>query len=312
VKRLLLLSAVTAATVFAAACSDSDNSTAPDLGRARSDELAPGTGPGSAATPHLFAARGYVKNQARPGGGSPNLTWHGGPVMHGATIKPIYWGSGWNNTSFKADKVSGLKTFYSGFGASAYAQTNTEYTDGSGNVGVSSTYQTEVFDAASEPPTRNIQTSAIFAEVCKMIPESQRVTNGYYPVYTTTPRGHAGYCAWHSAGTCAGSSKTIQFAFFFNLDGDAGCDPADPGTTHSQGLEALANVTGHELSEAVTDPHLDAWYDAQGAENSDKCAWTFAGNVTVGGSSWKIQGNWSNAAYNTKSGYDGAGCIQTR
>ena len=50
-------------------------------------------------------------------------------------------------------------------------------------------------------------------------------TNGYYPVYSDQPRGNAGYCAWHSWGTING--VLVQFAFFFNLDGDAGCDPGD-------------------------------------------------------------------------------------
>ena len=45
-------------------------------------------------------------------------------------------------------------------------------------------------------------TSAILAEVCKVI--TNPVANGYYPVYVDSPRGHAGYCAWHSYGTCNG------------------------------------------------------------------------------------------------------------
>ena len=115
--------------------------------------------------------------------------------------------------------------------------------------------------------------------------------NGYYPVYSDKKRGNAGYCAWHSAGTCNGTP--LQFAFFFNLDGDAGCDPADTQTGHSQGLAALANVTAHELSEALTDPaNPGAWYDSSGAENGDKCAWTFnVPSVTFpNGTQWKHAG----------------------
>jgi hypothetical protein len=150
------------------------------------------------------------------------------------------------------------------------------------------------------------RTGPILAEVCAQITNPR--TDGYYPVYIDNPRGHAGYCAWHSTGTCAGVQ--VQFAFFFDLDGDPGCDPQDSATGHSQGLAALANVTGHELSEALTDPHLNAWYDSSGAENSDKCAWTFGGSLLAfsNGSQWKVQGNWSNAAYNAH-GYDGGGCI---
>ena len=98
----------------------------------------------------------------------------------------------------------------------------------------------------------------------------------------------------------------VQFGFFFNLDGDPGCDPQDPATIHSQGLEAIANVSGHELSETLTDPRNGGWIDRNGEENADKCAWTFSGTVAIGGQQWKIQGNWSNAAYNASSGYDHA------
>ncbi len=114
------------------------------------------------------------------------------------------------------------------------------------------------------------------------------------------PRGSAGYCAWHSGGTCGG--HRVEFAFFFKLDGDSGCDPQDTSGLHSQGLAAIANVSGHELSEARTDPASPgAWYDSSGQENGDKCAWTF--NVPLvtfsNGTQWKIQGEWSNAAYNS-------------
>ena len=91
------------------------------------------------------------------------------------------------------------------------------------------------------------------------------VANAYYPVYSDQRRGNAGYCAWHSSGTINGIR--VQFGFFFNLDGDSGCDPQSPGSLgHSQGLAALANVSGHELSEMLTDPQLNAWCDQQGGE----------------------------------------------
>jgi hypothetical protein len=90
--------------------------------------------------------------------------------------------------------------------------------------------------------------------------------------------------------------------------------PSSSGPTgNSPGLAALANVSGHELSEAVTDPRNGGWYDRQGAENSDKCAWTFGSSLITfsrNGSTWRIQGNWSNAAYTANtSSYNKRGCI---
>jgi hypothetical protein len=249
----------------------------------------------------LVPPRGY----ARPARNN-NLLYHGGPVMTtGAAVRPIYWGSTWG--SDPQNKKGWLDTFYKGMSGSPYAGTNSEYTQtGGGHVSTSISVSPALTDL-SAAPSRAPKTSAILAEVAKMIPNP--VPNGYYPVYTDTPRGHAGYCAWHSAGTING--VTVQFAFFFNLDGDAGCNPQSTSTAYSQGVAALANVSGHELSEALTDPHLDAWYDGSGAENADKCAWTFGRPLLTfsNGSQWKVQGNYSNAAANAGSGYDGAGCI---
>jgi hypothetical protein len=248
-----------------------------------------------------------AKGQARPGGGgqSPLLTYHGGNVVLAPTsvdVHPIFWGNSWQSVA--DEKIDGMKLFYGGVGGSPYLNSNTEYThssNGSGaHVTTAVTVVTPVIDHAAAPKSGS-QTSPILAEVCKMI--SNPSSTAYYPVYVDTKRGHAGFCAWHSWGTCGGVN--VQFGFFFNLDGDAGCDPGDNTNGHSQGLAAIANVSGHELSEMLTDPRGQGWFDASGAENSDKCAWTFGDptltfkNDTV----WKVQGNWSNKAYNLTTGY---------
>jgi len=243
---------------------------------------------------------------------SPNLTYHGGPVMtQGAYVEPIFWGARWADSAFVADKISGIQTFYGTIGSSSYEATNGEYTEAGGqHVGsVVSVGPTHV-DLSTAPGGNS--TSTILAKACSVA--TNLMSDGYYPVYVDTPRGRARYCAWHSAGTCT-NGVTVQFAFFFNLDGDPGCDPEDTSGKHSQGLAALGNVSGHELSEALTDPHLDAWYDSSGAENSDKCAWTFGTPLLTfaSNSQWKIQGNWSNHAYSTSTGYPNSsgqkGCI---
>jgi len=230
---------------------------------------------------------------------SPNMTWHGGPIMPNSAVYPIYWGTTW---SAGDSKVSGLDTFYTGFSGSNYAKTSDEYTGGGGQVGPNNTVNPAKFDA-SPAPGHAPSVSTILAEVAKEYPTPDAGGNGYYPVYVDTPRGGAQYCAWHSYGTVNGKSYVV--AFFFNLDGDAGCDPQDSTTGHSEGLAALANVSAHELSEARTDKDAQGgWYDASGAENGDKCAWTFnVASVKLGSTSWKLQGEWSNAAYNAGTGY---------
>ena len=255
---------------------------------------------------HLTRDAAAAANHARRPGGSPVMTYHGGKIMPTSVSKAIFWGASWANSSFVGDKVTGLDSWYTGHNGSNSAKTVNEWTGTNGQVGSALTHQGHVVDTSAA--SGGGSTSAILAEVCKQI-SAGNITpdpsgNGYYPVYTDVKRGGAGYCAWHSAGTCG--STPVQFAFFWNLDGDAGCDPQDTTTGHSQGLAALANVTGHELEEARSDPaNPGAWYDSAGAENGDKCAWTF--NVPsvpfTNGTSWKIQGEWSNNAYNKVAGY---------
>jgi hypothetical protein len=248
-------------------------------------------------------------NNAGPKGAgrSPNLTYHNGPILTTTVVKAIFWGRKWESTSadaaFIGDKITGTDLFYDGVSGTDYAKTNTEYTSATSQVTAGITYQGHVVDP-SQGPTTAPSTSAVLAEVCKMI--GAPVSNGYYPVYTDLARGNAGYCAWHSWGTC--SNVNVQFGFFFALDGDGGCDPQDGVSRDnkpSQALAALANVGAHELSEAMTDPRGSGWYDQQGYENSDKCAWDFGTSFLTfsNGRTWKIQGNWSNRAYNAGYAY---------
>jgi hypothetical protein len=249
---------------------------------------------------------------------SANMTYHGGKIMPTAVSKAIWWGQSW--ATYSGDKITGIDTWYTDHDLSHYAQTVNEYTGTNGQVTSTLTHQGHVVDTSTA--SGGNRTSVILAEVCKEITAGKIVPdplgNGYYPVYTDVKRGNAGYCAYHSAGSCVfgGTNVPVQFAFFFNLDGDPGCDPQDTQTGHSQGLAALANVTAHEISEARSDPaNPGAWYDSSGAENGDKCAWTF--NVPFvsfpSGSMWKLQGEWSNKAFTAGTGYPNSqgqrGCL---
>ena len=257
----------------------------------------------------------WAKGQAPQSNGassnSPVLINHGGNIMQNVQpVKAIFWGLNWNSAIFTGDKIAGIDTFYSGIGNTTYAHTCSEYSGSFGTVvGDSITYNGHIIDVTAA--ANGSRTGPILAEVCRRIVNPQ--PNGYYPVYVDLPRGHANFCAWHSAGSCNG--VPVQFAFFFHLDGDPGCDPQDNSGLHSQGLAALANVSGHEISEARTDPRLNSWYDSSGSENADKCAWRFGSRLLTfsNKSEWKIQGNWSNAAYTGSRGYPNSsgqfGCI---
>lgn len=301
-----VLPALAALSLFAA-CSMPDAPTSPSA--------APSVSPSFSQNPNdeiqndpkvrVHLARGVAGSNKASVTASPLLLFHGGEILTETKVQAIFWGPSWANSVYVGDKISGLDGFYGGIGNSTYMQTNTEYGGTNGNVSAKVDYAGHVTDF-SAVPNGAPKTSDILAEVCKAIPNP--VANAYYPVYTDSPRGSAKYCAWHSYGSCNGVQ--VEFGFFFSLDNDPGCDPRDVSTSHSQGLSALANVSGHELSETATDPSFAGWYDANGAENSDKCAWTFNGTTQFqGGISWLIQGNWSNEAYKRGSGYARGGCI---
>jgi hypothetical protein len=246
----------------------------------------------------------YLQQQAhtsRSGGGSsPLMTYHGGKILTTAVTEAIFWGKSWG--TYSGDEMTGMDSWYDGFSNSYYADTSDEYTGSNGQVGSDTSYAGHVVDTSAAASGNS--TSSILAEVCKMIKNPDPYGNGFYAVYVDLPR-KGNYCAYHSWGSCGG--VPVQFAFFWKLDGDPGCDPQSSlvPSPHSEGLAALANVTAHELSEARTDPTGAGWYDSGGSENGDKCAWTF--NVKyvtfVGGTNWTLQGEWSNDAYTNKFGY---------
>ncbi len=237
---------------------------------------------------------------------NPNMLFHNGEVMPAAAVHAIFWGPGWSNPG---DKVSGIDTYYQGYGGSGYAHASDEYNGTTGQVTSNVSYSGHTIDLSAA--SGGGSTSAILAEVCRSI--SSPVHDGYYPVYVDLPRGSAGYCGYHSAGTCSG--VTVQFAFFWKLDGDSGCDPGDTSGLHSQGLAAIANTSSHELSEARTDPNNGGWYDSRGNENGDKCNFIFAHPLVTfsNGSQWKAQAEWSNTAYTAGTGFPNnsgqKGCI---
>lgn len=195
---------------------------------------------------------------------------------------------------FVADKISGIDSWYEGVGGSSYAGSVDEYTDSLGQrVSATSTYTGHIVD------TTPASDSGALIEACKLVPNPS--PDEYVAVYLDQPRP-GNYCAYHTYTSCSSSSTSSQMvvSVFYNLDGDTGgCSPDDSVTGHSQGLAALGNLSGHEFSEARTDPQLTAWIDANGQETLDKCFFLFDDPFVTfsNGTQWKIQSNWSNSAH---------------
>jgi hypothetical protein len=144
-------------------------------------------------------------------------------------------------------------------------------------------------------------------------------------IILTPPRtigtGQPVYCGYHTQTTSVdglGNPYRIQYAFipFLNMDwpgfGTEGCGMHNVNATSNafgNGIfDGYSIVTGHEYSEAVTDPDnffavQDGWNDDQTSENADKCAWYHTQNITLAGHQFAVQPTWSNEAFDA--GQDG-------
>jgi hypothetical protein len=55
-----------------------------------------------------------------------------------------------------------------------------------------------------------------------------------------------------------------------------GCTPQQVLSPNGNpAVDGMVSIIAHELSETVTDPDLNGWFDARHAETADKCAWTY-------------------------------------
>ena len=219
--------------------------------------------------------------------GGPLLD-HGGFLLASSTTYAIYWG---RQSDFPADLESGMEALLSGLNHSSYLGIASQYMRG---AALSTTYAGSTIDT-SPPPKKPLSTNDVAAEVCKLFPTPD--PEGLYIVFTSNAP-NVNYCAWHTKATCNG--VTFQVAYVPNQALLPECSPwvkADLGcNSYSDGTVTSADSVAHEFMEAVTDPHLDAWYDKNGAEIADKCNYNYQACVTLANkSSWQIQAEWSNA-----------------
>ncbi len=247
-------------------------------------------------------------NSAKPTGSltQAGIQYHGGPIMTGTkTIYYIWYGNWSGNTA-----TTILTSLAQGIGGSSYFNINTTYTNsGTGKVDNSVTYggsTTVAYPYGTSLTDAKIQQVVSDAITSGALPKN---TNAIYFVLTssdvTASSGFCTqYCGWHTYGTISGSN--IKYSFVGNPDRcPSACAAQTVGPNGNAGADGMASIIAHELEEAASDPNLNAWYDSSGAENADKCAWTFGAtstlstgakyNMTFGGRNWYIQQNWVNS-----------------
>jgi hypothetical protein len=234
------------------------------------------------------------------------ITYHGGPVMLGTVNVYYIWYGSWTGNSAKTI----LANLGSSIGGSPYFNINKTYSSSAGSPTGLVHLAGQIDDNYSYG--KNLSDNAIGNVVALAINSGRlpKDENGVYFVLTskdvTAVSGFCSrYCGWHTYGTLSGTK--IKYSFVGNPERCPNACSAQSVTPNGNlGADGMASIIAHELEEAVTDPQLNAWYDSNGYENADKCAWTFGAtttlpggakyNVTLGSMNYLIQQNWVKAA----------------
>jgi hypothetical protein len=297
---LCLIGTFAAASAFAGTTRDGGDSYVP-TGKGWGQFMS-GHGLVDASKPNPNGQAGHGK----PGGGGNGISYHGGPVVTGGNKIYYIWYGNWSGNS--APTI--LTDLASHIGGSPYFNINTTYYNGS-NVHVANSVTYAGSTSVAYPNGTSLSDSAIQSVVSNAISSGAlpKDTGAVYFVLTssdvTASSGFCTqYCGWHTHGTISGSD--IKYAFVGNPDRcPSSCEEQTSSPNGNAGADGMASIIAHELEEETTDPDLNAWYDTRGAENADKCAWTFGstysaggglGNMRLGSRDYLIQQNWVNAS----------------
>jgi hypothetical protein len=240
------------------------------------------------------------------------VAYHGGPVMLGPHHVYFIWYGDWSQNN----ATTILPKFIENLNTTAYSNINSTYTDASGtSISNAVTLNGQVFDSYSQGTV--LSDSGLKAAVSRTLQNGSLPVDadGIYYVLSSADVDQKGangefctdFCGFHQHATL--NATDIKYAFVGN---SARClsNCASPnlgiGPNGNPGADAMASIMAHELNEMVTDPDLNAWFDASGEEVSDKCNFIFGSvftapngapaNVTLGDRRFLIQKNWINLA----------------
>lgn len=238
-------------------------------------------------------------------GATTPITYHGGPVMGGTTNVYVIWYGNWNQLN-GTDTPGGqaiVRDFFNAIGGSPYMAVNNTYSTGT----TAATLLTGIVNAAGEATDKYSQGTKLSDSKIKLIVQSAipKLNGGvadpkavYFVLTSSDVTVTSGfctrYCGWHTYGTISGTN--VKYSFVGNAARCLNsCAPQSTSPNGNPGVDGMLSVIAHELVETISDPNLNAWYDSSGAENADKCAWTF------GGSQYQVaNGSWANMKLGTR------------
>ncbi len=244
-----------------------------------------------------------------------NLVYHDGPVQRATSRNHvIFWKP---PTAFMSPNYQSLITrYFNDIGGSSLYGLLTQYSDATGNI-VNSSSLGGVHVDTTEYPSTTLNDVDIQNAVKRAI-----IANGWTPDVTSsffvfTAYGvtscdgpsscaYAQFCGYH--GVFQMGSQRVLYANMPYPSQSSGpqCSNGLPNGSpnNDRDADSAISVASHEHFEIVTDPVPGTgWFDDQGKEIGDKCAWRFGSNVdpisganvTLNGHPYIVQTEWSNA-----------------
>lgn len=234
------------------------------------------------------------------------IVYHGGPVMLGTVnVYTIWYGNWANNTA-----TTIIPDFITHLSGSPWFKINTTYYNShnqyvSGLVNLAGS-TSDNYSLGSTLADADVQTVVANAIGNNSLPLD---TNGVYFVLTSADVNESSgfcsvFCGFHEYFNI--SNSNVKYAFVGNPDRcPSACEvQAANSPNGNTGLDGMTSIIAHELSEAITDENLNAWFSNRGYENGDLCQWTFGSvyktsngsyaNVHLGTRDYLIQRNWVN------------------
>lgn len=306
-------------------------------------EIAPPTGARALthsegeSTIHILPPPSVIAAQAKALAAPTPLLYHaGGPIMRTATIYAIYWlpkklqnGSPTSMSPAYQDLQSRHLRDYPAHGIdnnnTQYSETIAGKTTFIENVGrLADTYVDHSPYPASgcndaQTPGNCLTDAQVQVEIKNVVHHEHWETGLGHIVFLFTSKGEGScfgatspvcaytwYCAYH--GFIPGP-KPIIYANMPYGDTSVCQLPGTPSPNSDPIADTVITAASHELTEAVTDPLLNAWFTAGGEEIGDLCAYNYGTNTWDSGNANQM---WNGHFYELQQEYDNHtnACVQ--
>ncbi|MDQ6788814.1 MAG: EXORDIUM family protein [Acidobacteriota bacterium] len=259
--------------------------------------------------PHSQSPNNIGESATTGGTGTLTPLNYAGGSLIGTPVIYIIWYGNWSQTN-GSDTSAGqqiVRDFSNSIGGSPYFNLNTYLSAGGQTITGNVISSGETTDAYSQG--KRLRDSGVLAVVNNAINTGKLPydANGVYFVLTSSDVAESSgfctqYCGWHTSA--ARTEGRLRYSFVGNANRClSSCAAQTVSPNGNAGVDGMISVVAHELEEATTDADpRSGWSDSSGAENADKCAWTFGHNqkqtatgawynMTLGSRNYLIQRN---------------------